>query len=151
MSENCVFGPSGQFLDLSRTLLRHFSDILSTFPFSGLSNDLPVTTEGSVFFLYVFPFSKDFRGSVGINNPCFFKGFSLPFCPSKQGKEGQGCFRLCCVFGCAISWQNVRDHQNRHGCLLALSFVAEAKGGQGAFQNRQNCQNRQNRHEGYPP
>ena len=27
-----------------RTFFRHFSDILSTFPFSGLSNDLPVTT-----------------------------------------------------------------------------------------------------------
>ena len=43
MSENCVFGPSGQFLDIFRTFFRHFSDILSTFPFSGLSNDLPVS------------------------------------------------------------------------------------------------------------
>ena len=42
MSENCVFrlGPSGQFSDIFST----FSDILSTFAFSGLSNDLPVTT-----------------------------------------------------------------------------------------------------------
>ena len=44
-SENCVFGPSGQFLDISRTFFRHSSDILSTFPFSGLSNDLPVTKQ----------------------------------------------------------------------------------------------------------
>ena len=44
MSENCVFGPFGQFSDIFRTFFRHFSDISSTFPFSGLSNDLPVTT-----------------------------------------------------------------------------------------------------------
>ena len=31
------------FSDNFRTFFRHFSDILSTFPFSGLSNDLPVT------------------------------------------------------------------------------------------------------------
>ena len=42
MSEHCVFSPSGQFLDIFRTFSRHFSDILSTFPFSGVSNDLPV-------------------------------------------------------------------------------------------------------------
>ena len=34
----------GHFFDIFRTFFRHFSDILSTFPFSGLSNDLPVTT-----------------------------------------------------------------------------------------------------------
>ena len=37
-SKNCVFSPSGRFADI----FRHFSDILSTFPFSGLSNHLPV-------------------------------------------------------------------------------------------------------------
>ena len=37
-------------------------------------------------FLSVFPFfSRDFRGSVGIKNPCFFWWFSLPF--SKKNKE----------------------------------------------------------------
>ena len=41
-------------------------------------------------FLSVFRFfSRDFRGSVGIKNPCFFWWFSLPF-PKKEGKEGQG-------------------------------------------------------------
>ena len=40
MSENRVFGRSGQFLDIFST----FSDILSAFQISGLSNDLPVTT-----------------------------------------------------------------------------------------------------------
>ena len=45
MSENCVFGPFGQFLDIFRTFFRHLSDILSTFPFSELSNDLPVTRQ----------------------------------------------------------------------------------------------------------
>ena len=41
-------------------------------------------------FLSVFPlFSRDFRGSVGIKNPCFFGGFPCHF-PKKQGKEGQG-------------------------------------------------------------
>ena len=33
--------------------------------------------------------SRDFRGSVGIQNPCFFGGFPCLF-PKKQGKEGQG-------------------------------------------------------------
>ena len=38
----------------------------------------------------VFPFfSRDFRGSAGIKNPCFFGGFPGHF-PKKQGKEGQG-------------------------------------------------------------
>ena len=41
--------------------------------------------------------------------------------------------------------RNRQNRQNRHGCLLVLHFVGDAKGGQGAFQNRQN------RHEGYPP
>ena len=41
-------------------------------------------------FLSVFPFfSRDFRGSAGIKNPCFFGGFPCNF-PKKQGKEGQG-------------------------------------------------------------
>ena len=41
-------------------------------------------------FSSVFPFfSRDFRGSVGIKNPCFFGGFPCLF-PKKQGKEGQG-------------------------------------------------------------
>ena len=44
MSKNCVFSPSGRFLDIFQTFFRHFSDILSTFPFSGLSNDLPITS-----------------------------------------------------------------------------------------------------------
>ena len=42
------------------------------------------------FFWAFFPsFSRDFRGSVGIKNPCFFGGFPCLF-PKKQGKEGQG-------------------------------------------------------------
>ena len=44
-------------------------------------------------FLSVFPFfSMDFRGSVGIKNPCFFGGFPCLF-PKNQGKEGQGGYR----------------------------------------------------------
>ena len=38
-----VCSASGPFVDMFRTCSRHFSDILSTFPFSELSNDLPVT------------------------------------------------------------------------------------------------------------
>ena len=38
--------------------------------------------------------------------------------------------------------------QSRHGRLFVLHFVGPAKGGQGPLQN---SQNRQNRHEGYPP
>ena len=49
--------------------------------------------EDFLVFLSVFPFfSRDFRGSVGIKNPCFFCWFSLPFSKKKQGKEGQGCY-----------------------------------------------------------
>ena len=33
-------------MDIFRTFVRHFADILPTFPFSGLSSDLPVTTTG---------------------------------------------------------------------------------------------------------
>ena len=44
----------------------------------------------SLFFSSVFPFfSRDFRGSAGLKNPCFFGGFPCLF-PKKQGKEGQG-------------------------------------------------------------
>ena len=44
----------------------------------------------SSFFLSVFPFlSRDFKGSVGIKNPCFIGGFPWRS-PKKQGKEGQG-------------------------------------------------------------
>ena len=38
--------------------------------------------------------------------------------------------------------RNRQNRQDRHGRLLALYFVGQAKGGQGALQNR---------HEGYPP
>ena len=42
------------------------------------------------FFLSDFAFfSRDFRGSVEIKNPCFFDRFPGLF-PKKQGKEGQG-------------------------------------------------------------
>ena len=43
--------------------------------------------------LSVFPFfPKDFRGSLGKKNPCFFGGFDC-FLPKKQGKEDQGIAR----------------------------------------------------------
>ena len=45
MPENCVFGPSAQFLDIFRTFFRQFSDILSTFRFSRLSNDLATESQ----------------------------------------------------------------------------------------------------------
>ena len=41
-------------------------------------------------FLSVFPFfPKDFTGSLGKKNPCFFGGFPC-LLPKKQGKEDQG-------------------------------------------------------------
>ena len=41
-------------------------------------------------FFSVFPFfPRDFRGSLGIKNPCFLGGFPCRF-PKKQGKEDQG-------------------------------------------------------------
>ena len=46
--------------------------------------------QGFPFFLSVFPFFyRDFRGSVAIENPCFFGGFPC-LLQEKQGKEGQG-------------------------------------------------------------
>ena len=36
----------GHFSDIFRTFFRYLPDILSTCPFSGLSNDLPVTSQG---------------------------------------------------------------------------------------------------------
>ena len=39
-------------------------------------------------FLHCPFFCRHFRGSVGIRNPCFLGGFSLPFFPKEQGKEG---------------------------------------------------------------
>ena len=44
-------------------------------------------------FLSVFPFfSRDFRGSAGIKNPCFFWRFSWPFSKNKERKDREwGC------------------------------------------------------------
>ena len=41
------------------------------------------------FFRAFFP-SRDFKGSVGIKNPCFFGGFPCFLLKKKQEKEGQG-------------------------------------------------------------
>ena len=44
--------------------------------------------EDFLVFVSVFPFfSRDFKGSAGIGNPCFFGGFSLPF--SKKTRKGR--------------------------------------------------------------
>ena len=44
-------------------------------------------------FLCDFPFfSRDFRGSVGINNPCFVSGFPCIF-PQKQGRKDRVGYR----------------------------------------------------------
>ena len=55
-SENCVFQPLWTIFRHYSDIFRHFSDILSTFPFSGLSNDLPVTT--STYPSFVFKFQQ---------------------------------------------------------------------------------------------
>ena len=56
-----------------------FLEFLVFFPF-----------EEFLVFSSVFPFfSRDFRGSVGIKNPCFFGRFPCLF-SKEQGKEGQG-------------------------------------------------------------
>ena len=48
--------------------------------------------EDFLVFLSVFPFfSRDFRRSVGIKNPCFFGGFPCPF--SKKTRKGRIGFR----------------------------------------------------------
>ena len=66
-----------------------------------------------------------------------------PFSGSrKRGVEFKGSSRH--------DW-NRHDLQNRHFFLIVLYFVGQAKGEQHALQNRQNRQDLQNRHEGYPP
>ena len=55
MSKNCIFSPSGQF----------FLDILSTFPFSGLSNDLPVTKQREQIFAHLGVFCAVWVGGSG--------------------------------------------------------------------------------------
>ena len=57
MSANCVFGPSGQFLDIFGHFFGIFSDILSAFRSSGLSNDLPFTNLNFVCLSFLFPTS----------------------------------------------------------------------------------------------
>ena len=57
-------------------------------------------------------------------------------------------------FGFGVLFWLLRDrqnHQNRHNCLIVLYFAGQAQGGYGALQNSLNRQNRQARHEGYPP
>ena len=67
-------------------------------------------------FLSVFPlFSRDFRGSVGIKNPCFVGGFPCLF-PKKQGKEGQGRSR-------PSSRKNSRKGFGRISCELGSAIL----------------------------
>ena len=47
-------------------------------------------------------FSRDFRGSVEIKNPCFFDRFPGLFPKNKERKDRVR-FRVCCVFGCSLA------------------------------------------------
>ena len=89
-------------------------------------------------------------------NACFpgFRGFDRSLCPrtsagiSAWTSAGYPAPKLTLWAASSSlhsrrSRQNCQNRQNR--CLFVLHFVAQAKGGQGAFQNRQNS------HEGYPP
>ena len=49
MSENCVLSPSGQFLDILRNNFSTFFGRFVKIPFSGPSNDLPVTAHNHRF------------------------------------------------------------------------------------------------------
>ena len=72
-------------------------------------------------FLSVFPFfSRDFRGSVGIENPCFFGGFPCLF-PKKQGKEGQGFLITIIIRG--VESMVIKFHGNVRG-EVRVNFLA---------------------------
>ena len=82
---------------------KHFRKGKGTYPLTqNYFPDLPVfvfleflaffLSKEFLVFLRVFPFfSKDFRGSLRIKNPCFLGGFPCRF-PKKQGKEDQGTY-----------------------------------------------------------
>ena len=73
-------------------------------------------------FSSVFPFfSRDFRGSVGIKNPCFFGGFPCLFPKKKQGKEGQG--EVCPH----KRWPQKGTFQTWSGCWDDPGFVPGAR------------------------
>ena len=78
-SENGLFTPRAFFLALPYPSFPCFSRIPCFF----------LCEEFLVFSSVFFFFCRDFEGSVGINNPCFFGGFPCLF-PKKQGKEGRG-------------------------------------------------------------
>ena len=63
-----------------------------SFPcFFGIPCSFFLSLRGCLVFLTVFPFfSRDFRGSVGIKNPCFFGGFPCLFSKKKARKGRTG-------------------------------------------------------------
>ena len=64
-------------------------------------------SEDFLVFLSVFPFfSRDFRGSVGIKNPCFFGGFPLPF--PKKTRKGRTGYRGASEFAFAFATVSLR-------------------------------------------
>ena len=72
--------------------------------------------QGFPCFLSVFPFfSRDFRGSVGITNPCFFAGFPCRF--PKKTRKGRTGFSLSdrlrsnfdCDFVGALRFKSLRS------------------------------------------
>ena len=79
-------------------------------------------------FLSVFPFfSRDFGGSVGMKNHCFFWWFSLPF--SKKSRKGRTGFTLCQIasdlrFAIRITNRNrnqIRERGNRALVIVLYS------------------------------
>ena len=81
---------------------------------------------------------RHFRDFFGISGP---EG-PRDLCKGRAGSQAKGGMSLR---GGSRHRRNRQNRQDRHGRLLALYFVGQAKGGQGALQNRQN------RHEGCPP
>ena len=87
-----VFRSGSGVSDIKRSMIR--AQPCPSFPCFFWNSLFFLPGEDFLVFLSVFPFfSRDFRGSAGIKNPCFFGGFPCRF-PKKQGKEGQGSFRL---------------------------------------------------------
>ena len=86
---------------------------------------------------------REAPGGVSVRGVAFmFSQFFRATCPqcAYQDVEKRGLsFRgLAVTTGTATTAETAKHGQNRHSRLLALYFVGQVKGGQGALQNRQN-------------
>ena len=121
MSENCVFGPSGQFSDIFRTFLRHFSNILSTFRLSGLSNDCPLQT---------YSFEEQAASAMGFALTCIpgNRGWNIhPLYPHGHINTSLA------VAGCTLHCPSFSVFLSGSSCLMSTAKIRES------FQIKSTC------------